>query len=106
MLPGGLTRDRDFLKLWGGQAISKIGSTITSVGLPLTAASVMGASPLQMGILAGAWELARPMAASRARADPPAPRASTASCGAHRVPGWIVPAAAGIPTFGARYHGS
>jgi MFS family permease len=53
MYPGSLTRDRDFLKLWSGQAISKIGSTITSVGLPLTAASVMGASPLQMGILAG-----------------------------------------------------
>lgn len=53
MSPGALTRDRDFLKLWGGQAISKIGSTITSVGLPLTAAYVLGASPLQMGILAG-----------------------------------------------------
>ena len=53
MLLGGLTRDRDFLKLWSGQAISKIGSTITSFGLPLTAASLLGASPLQMGILAG-----------------------------------------------------
>jgi predicted MFS family arabinose efflux permease len=53
MSSGALTRDRDFLKLWGGQAISKIGSTITSVGLPLTAAYVLGASPLQMGILAG-----------------------------------------------------
>src|SRR5664279_5201378 len=54
MLPGGLARDRDFLKLWSGQAISRIGSTITSVGIPLTAALVLGASPLQMGILAGA----------------------------------------------------
>ena len=53
MLLGGLTRDRDFLKLWSGQAISKIGSTITSVGIPLTAAFVLGASPLQMGFLAG-----------------------------------------------------
>ncbi len=53
MFLGGLTRDRDFLKLWGGQAISKIGSTITSVGIPLTAAFVLGASPLQMGFLAG-----------------------------------------------------
>ena len=53
MPSGPLTRDRDFLKLWGGQAISKIGSSITSVGLPLTAAIVLGASPLQMGILAG-----------------------------------------------------
>lgn len=53
MFPGGLLRDRDFLKLWGGQAISKIGSAITSIGIPLTAAFVLGASPLQMGILAG-----------------------------------------------------
>ena len=36
MLFGGLSRDRDFLKLWSGQAISKIGSAITSVGIPLT----------------------------------------------------------------------
>ena len=35
MLLGGLTRDRDFLKLWGGQAISKIGSTVTSVGIKI-----------------------------------------------------------------------
>src|SRR5450631_693476 len=54
MFLGGLSRDGDFLKLWGGQAISKIGSTITSVGIPLTAASVLEASPLQMGLLAGA----------------------------------------------------
>src|SRR5664279_2903838 len=54
MLPGGLARDRDFLKLWSGQAISRIGSTITSVGIPLTAASVLEASPLEMGLLAGA----------------------------------------------------
>ena len=52
MLFGGLSRNRDFLKLWSGQAISKIGSAITSVGIPLTAAYVLNASPLQMGILA------------------------------------------------------
>jgi MFS family permease len=52
MLFGGLSRNRDFLKLWSGQAISKIGSAITSVGIPLTAAYVLDASPLQMGILA------------------------------------------------------
>jgi MFS family permease len=53
MLLGGLSRERDFLKLWSGQAISKIGSTISSVGIPLTAAYVLDASPLQMGMLAG-----------------------------------------------------
>jgi MFS family permease len=51
MFLGSLGRDRDFLKLWGGQAISKIGSTITSVGIPLTASFLLGASPLQMGLL-------------------------------------------------------
>ena len=53
-MPGkGLLLEPDFLKLWAGQAISQIGSTVTSVGLPLTAAFVLGASPLQMGVLAG-----------------------------------------------------
>jgi predicted MFS family arabinose efflux permease len=46
--------DPDFLKLWFGQAISRLGSQITSVGLPLTAALLLKASPLQMGELAGA----------------------------------------------------
>jgi MFS family permease len=50
----GLRADPDFLKLWAGQAISQIGSNITSVGLPLTAVLVLRASPLQMGFLAGA----------------------------------------------------
>src|SRR5437764_8049458 len=54
MLRKGLTRDPDFFKLWVGQAISQIGSNITGVGLPLTAVLVLGASPLQMGILSGA----------------------------------------------------
>src|SRR5215831_9921778 len=52
MLFGGLSREPDFLKLWSGQAISKIGSAITSVGIPLTAAYVLNASAMQMGILA------------------------------------------------------
>ncbi|MEO8371514.1 MAG: MFS transporter [Candidatus Solibacter sp.] len=54
MLLGGLTRNRDFLKLWSGQAISKIGSAITSIGIPLAAATVLGATPWQMGVLTGA----------------------------------------------------
>jgi MFS family permease len=51
MFLGSLGRDRDFLKLWSGQAISKIGSAITSVGIPLAASFVLGASPIQMGFL-------------------------------------------------------
>jgi predicted MFS family arabinose efflux permease len=45
---------RDFLKLWTGQAISQIGSRITRTALPLVAVMTLGAGPLQMGILSGA----------------------------------------------------
>lgn len=50
---GGLWREPDFLKLWAGQAVSQVGSWITLVGLPMTAALLLKASPLQMGILSG-----------------------------------------------------
>ena len=54
-MPGnGFRLDPDFRKLWIGQAISQIGSSITSVGLPLTAVLVLKASPLEMGFLSGA----------------------------------------------------
>jgi predicted MFS family arabinose efflux permease len=49
-----LWRQSDFLKLWGGQAVSQIGSHISREGLPLTAVLVLGATPLQMGFLNGA----------------------------------------------------
>jgi MFS family permease len=41
----------DFLKLWGGQAVSLLGSQITEVALPLTAVIVLHANAAQMGIL-------------------------------------------------------
>jgi MFS family permease len=50
----GLWREPDFLKLWAGQTVSHMGSWITLVGLPLTAALLLKASPLQMGLLNGA----------------------------------------------------
>ena len=53
MAETGLLRDPDFLKLWTGQAISQIGSSITSIGLPLVAVLILHASPLEMGILGG-----------------------------------------------------
>jgi MFS family permease len=52
-----LWRNPDFLRLWSAQTISQFGSQITLLGLPLTAALVLGASPSQMGIL-GAAEFA------------------------------------------------
>ncbi len=52
--PAGLWRQPDFLKLWAGQAVSRIGSQITGTGLPILALKMLGASPMQMGILSGA----------------------------------------------------
>jgi MFS family permease len=49
-----LRRRSDSLKLWIGQFISQIGSHVTREGLPLAAVLVLGATPLQMGLLNGA----------------------------------------------------
>ena len=44
-------RDREFLKLWAGQAVSELGSTITREAMLLLALLVLGATPLEMGVL-------------------------------------------------------
>ena len=54
MLRGGLWRHPDFLKLWTGQAVSRIGSAVSVQALPLAAVMSLGATPLQMGFLNGA----------------------------------------------------
>ncbi|SFU64278.1 MFS transporter [Alicyclobacillus macrosporangiidus] len=46
-----LWQNRDFLKLWIGQALSQIGSRLTREGLPIGAVLVLGASPVAMGWL-------------------------------------------------------
>jgi predicted MFS family arabinose efflux permease len=46
-----LWRDREFVKLWTGQAISQVGSRITRTAIPFTGVIVLGAGPLEMGIL-------------------------------------------------------
>jgi MFS family permease len=62
-------RHPDFRKLWAGQTISLLGSQVTVLAMPLTAAVTLAATPLQMGalstlqyipwlligLLAGAW---------------------------------------------------
>lgn len=50
----GLWRRPDFLRLWAGQTVSAFGSQVTRVALPLTAVLVLGASPVQMGLLRAA----------------------------------------------------
>jgi len=51
---GGLWRHGDFMRLWAGQTVSQFGSTVTREALPYTAILVLGASPLQMGLLGAA----------------------------------------------------
>jgi Na+/melibiose symporter-like transporter len=46
--------DREFVKLWTGQAISQVGSRITRTALPFAAVLVLGAGPFEMGVLSGA----------------------------------------------------
>jgi len=64
-----LWRHTDFLKLWTGQTISRLGSVVTRTALPLVALLVLGAGPREMaylvissslgvllvGLVAGAW---------------------------------------------------
>jgi predicted MFS family arabinose efflux permease len=47
-----LWHHRDFVFLWTGETVSQFGSTISREALPLTALLVLGATPLQMGVLA------------------------------------------------------
>ncbi len=47
----GLWRHPDFMKLWVGATVSRFGSQITFLALPLTAVLVLDATPAQMGIL-------------------------------------------------------
>jgi predicted MFS family arabinose efflux permease len=54
--PGGLFWHRDFRRLWIGQATSKLGSSVTSVALPLVAVATLHASTFQVALLsAAAW---------------------------------------------------
>jgi MFS family permease len=47
----GLWRHADFVRLWTGQTISSIGSSITFLALPLIAVLALDATPAQMGLL-------------------------------------------------------
>ena len=64
-----LWRHADFLKLWTGQTVSRLGSVVTRTALPLVALLVLGAGPFELallviaqslsvllvGLVAGAW---------------------------------------------------
>lgn len=61
MLGGKLWRDRDFLKLWGGQGISELGSQVSQLALPTVAILLLHATPFQVGLLATFEFLAFPV---------------------------------------------
>jgi predicted MFS family arabinose efflux permease len=48
---GGLWRRPDFLRLWMSMTITSFGAQISNLALPLTAAVLLRATPMQMGIL-------------------------------------------------------
>jgi MFS family permease len=45
---------RDFLLLWTAETVSEVGTMVTRLALPLLAATVLGATPWEMGLLAAA----------------------------------------------------
>ena len=54
--PRGLLRHRDFRLLWIGQTTSRLGSSVTSVALPLVAVATLDASTFEVALLsAAAW---------------------------------------------------
>jgi MFS family permease len=57
----GLWLNRDFRKLWGSLTIVHFGGQITFLALPLTAALVLNASPLEVGILTALEALPYPL---------------------------------------------
>jgi MFS family permease len=48
---GSLWRQHDFLKLWGGETISLLGTQVTVLALPLTAVLTLDASAGELGLL-------------------------------------------------------
>jgi len=47
----GLWRSADFRKLWLSLTVTAFGAQVTNLALPLTAALLLQATPLQMGVL-------------------------------------------------------
>jgi MFS family permease len=52
-----LWRHRDFLLLWTGQSVSRVGDQFTGLAVPYIAAFLLGAGPAEMGLLGAATTL-------------------------------------------------
>ncbi|MCE6998987.1 MFS transporter [Saccharothrix sp. S26] len=52
-----LRRNRSFLLLWAGQAVSLVGSQVTVVAVPLVAALQLGAGAVEVGVVAACGRL-------------------------------------------------
>lgn len=55
--PTPLLRQADFLNFWGAQAVSQLGSHVSALALPLIAATMLAATPFQVGLLAALGQL-------------------------------------------------
>ena len=51
---GSLWKHHDFLKLWGAQSVSQVGTQVSFLAIPVIAAISLDASPREMGLLAAA----------------------------------------------------
>lgn len=61
MTESGLWRNERFLRLWGAQTISWLGSQVTLLAVPIIAVVTLDASPLAIGVLAAATTLPAPL---------------------------------------------
>src|SRR3954468_4502734 len=53
-MASGLWRDGDFLKLWAGQTVSRLGSQVSILALPLIAITLLDATTFEIGLLSAA----------------------------------------------------
>src|SRR5256714_15271768 len=59
--PVSLWRHRDFMLLWLGQSVSRLGDQFTGLALPVIAVYILGAGPFENGLLGAAGTLPFPL---------------------------------------------